>query len=258
MIDKHDIYRLYQLGSIVFVALFLFKYVWLLVHLVAYLLYQPANLPPHYKDSYNNVTVVLLTVRPESKDFAKTLQSVVAADCTVVHVVTTDDQLEQARLACEYAGNRVRIFSCEKANKREQLRLGLCEVRKDFVLLVDDHVRFEQPLAFINSILAPFENPSIGGVATGKRVERDRSSGRFSRYDILNFIACTYLERHNFGKSTTVVEKCINLCGRASCYKYYRWRRFRYFRPYCGLSKLNYLYQRMSEWPHQRRLVRAV
>ncbi|CAM1506068.1 Fc.00g057090.m01.CDS01 [Cosmosporella sp. VM-42] len=69
-------------------------------------------------------------------------------------------------------------------------------VETPITILADDHVFwFSQNL--IPSVLAPFENQQVGVVATKKRVRRT-NPGTWTWPYIVNFIACNYLQRHNW------------------------------------------------------------
>jgi hypothetical protein len=82
------------------------------------------------------------------------------------------------------------------ADERIQLILGL-----------DDHVWMNEPREFLADVVAPFENPAVGGVAVGKQVERLAAAmcrqGGASRF-LLNLLGCFYLLRHNWGKCRPV------------------------------------------------------
>lgn len=67
------------------------------------------------------------------------------------------------------------------------------------VCWADDNVQW--PFTFLKSALAPFEDEKVGLVGTVKRVKRDRSGGLMA--NILNYIGCIYLERHNFECTAT-------------------------------------------------------
>lgn len=89
-------------------------------------------------------------------------------------------------------------------NKRIQLSTGFNLVQTRFIAFADDHVFW--PSTFLQSALAPFEDPQVGHIGTVKRVNRGPYNPRnlpgvapldWSE-DILNFIATIYLERHNY------------------------------------------------------------
>jgi hypothetical protein len=186
-----------------FMALFLFRYLRFIVHIVAFMFYRPTPTPDPKEDTLYHpadVTVVMATVEPEGADFELTIHSILAAGCARFIVVTIEERFEETRLLCESISSHIHVFSSCIANKRVQLCIGLAHVQTSIVLFADDHIWFSEPGTFLRSVLAPFQDPDVGGVAVGKRVKRVHGRRRFSIADILNFLACLYLERHNFGK----------------------------------------------------------
>ncbi|KAI0016989.1 hypothetical protein F4780DRAFT_782718 [Xylariomycetidae sp. FL0641] len=93
------------------------------------------------------------------------------------------------------------------------------------IVMADDHCIW--PKTFLVNVLAPFErpDPEVGIVPMSKRVRRYRPSDLFTflspqwiSQDFLNYIACVYLERHNYecaaatawgGSSFVVSGRCI-------------------------------------------------
>ena len=84
-------------------------------------------------------------------------------------------------------------------------------------MLCDDHVFW--PKTFLANILAPFENAEVGCVGTNKRVRRIPPG--FSIASFSNFIACLYLERHNFeiAATNTIDGGVFVVSGRTSAYR---------------------------------------
>ncbi|KAL9130488.1 MAG: hypothetical protein Q9175_007012, partial [Cornicularia normoerica] len=73
---------------------------------------------------------------------------------------------------------------------------GFASALTPIPILCDDHVFWQR--TFLPSILAPFEDPTVGYVGTNKRVHRTIFIPNFR-----NFLSCLYLERHNFEISAT-------------------------------------------------------
>lgn len=69
-------------------------------------------------------------------------------------------------------------------------------VHTPITVSADDHVFW--PRTFLQAAITSFEDPHVGLVGTVKRVRRESLSWGMTIADFLNFIACIYLERHNF------------------------------------------------------------
>lgn len=95
----------------------------------------------------------------------------------------------------------IEVLHVDKANKR----LQVCEalqgehVTTPITIMADDDV--EWPSTLVPWILAPFEDPRIGGVGTSQRVKRV-DSGTLSTY-LFNWLGAAYIERRNFEISST-------------------------------------------------------
>jgi len=125
-----------------------------------------------------------------------------------ITVVTANEDITQrarailAHLVTSSNGTLIRIETGPMANKRHQVTHVLNALARDvdsnkdtIVVFVDDHVWWPSP-NFLTNLIAPFEDKEVGIVATNKRVQRERGTSFADSF--LNFIACVYLERHNF------------------------------------------------------------
>jgi Glycosyltransferase like family 2 len=169
----------------------------------------------------NRVSVIIPTVKPWGPDFEETVRSALKNGCREIIVVTVGhDALRKARPFCN-RHTKVRLVIASEANKRVQVVRGLREVDReltDVVIFADDHV--EWPLNFVPSVLAAFEDEQVGGVGTQKRVIRQHT--RFlSVSDIINFLGCLYLQRHNFDLTATngVDGSVFVISGRTAAYR---------------------------------------
>lgn len=118
-----------------------------------------------------------------------------------------------------FAGMRTvtRVIAIQEPSKRQQIAAAIHETDTPIIALADDHV-FWGP-GYLKSALAPFEDPCIGAVGTNKRVRR--AHFEFAWANFLNFIACNYLERHNFEctASCQVDQGVFVLPGRTVLYR---------------------------------------
>ncbi|KAI9046715.1 hypothetical protein LZ554_009453 [Drepanopeziza brunnea f. sp. 'monogermtubi'] len=214
---------------IAFEALFLFKYIKVVAHLISFLLYRPYAIPEHPTISAEDVTVIIPTVGTiDEPEFRETLRTILANKPHEIIVCTVGrEKLEIAQRVCneevrnlapaDRSITGVTVSAIEQASKRKQIYSQLIGVDTKIVALADDHVFWG--LNYLKSSLAAFEDPRIGGVGTNKRVRRDPF--QFTWANFLNFIACNYLERHNFEctASTNIDQGVFVLSGRTVFYR---------------------------------------
>ncbi|KAH8589702.1 hypothetical protein B0O99DRAFT_479639, partial [Bisporella sp. PMI_857] len=208
----------------VFIILFLFKYIKVVVHTLSFLLYSPYKIPKDPTIRPEDVTVIVPTVS-YFLQFRETLKTILANSPYQIIISTVGPEKGAiAERVCddEYSRSRnkttrMTVVSITEASKRKQILRAVQEVRTQITALADDHV-FWGPM-YLRSALAPFEDPKIGGVGTNKRVRRDPFE--FSWANFLNFIACNYLERHNFEctASVNIDQGVFVLSGRTALYR---------------------------------------
>lgn len=115
--------------------------------------------------------------------------------------------------------SRANADSILREQKRFQTTLGLSHVRTPITVLADDHVFW--PPKYLSHLLAPFHNPSIGGVGTSKRVRPTYPPGTFTWLSFWNLMGILYLERHNFDICATnaLDGGVFVLSGRTAAYR---------------------------------------
>ncbi|KAJ4308157.1 hypothetical protein N0V84_012266 [Fusarium piperis] len=139
-------------------------------------------------------------------------------------VVTVGAQLrEQCKAVVERLSNEANykgtyLAALPEASKRRQVAHAVRRVRTAVVVLADDHVFW--PQRFLPSVLAPLNDPSVGMVATKKRVRRP-TPGSWSWSSIVNFIASNYLQRHNWElrASNSIDGGVFVISGRTAVYR---------------------------------------
>ena len=190
----------YGKWGVVFISLFLFRYVRLFVNIIGFIAYRPTPLPKDPTLTSKNVSVIVPTIDSGSPDFGECIASLVANNPADIIVVTAGgiNMFERATRYQQIYPN-ITVLASKKANKRAQICLGLEHVRTAITVLCDDHVFW--PTTFLAALLAPFESRSVGAVGTNKRVRR--TSTGLSWTSFWNFLGCLYLERHNFEIAAT-------------------------------------------------------
>lgn len=185
-----------------FVSLFFLRYTRFFGHILGYWTYRPSPVNPqgHGKD---DVTVVLPTVNPHDPGFQECVQTILNNEPSALLVVTVGTELHQqcdkALCGLSETGSRtqVTVSSVPKASKRRQIAHAMPHVKTKITVLVDDHV-FWPNYEFLSHLCAPFDDgKNVGAVTTCERVRRT-TPGELSWASLVNFIACNYLERHNW------------------------------------------------------------
>jgi hypothetical protein len=123
-------------------------------------------------------------------------------------VTTHDKRKGLQRLADSLGHPNIRVLDTAIANKRIQVCEALPKVSTRITIMADDDVTW--PSTLMPWILAPFEDPQIGGVGTCQRVRREFKGSWATR--AWNWLGAAYIERRNFEISAT-----HNIDGGTSC-----------------------------------------
>lgn len=176
----------------IFVALFLFRYVRLWVNLASYWTYTPIQPIDDPTITSKDMTVIIPTVAEDLQQLKETVQSAYRLEPLELLLVTPDSKVKRVYQMVEELGNPklIQVLSVSQANKRRQLCRAIPEVETKITLLLDDDVWL--PEKFTKWILAPFEDPRIGGVGTNQQLRR------FNRSSIWEFLGAIYLVRRTF------------------------------------------------------------
>ena len=137
------------------------------------------------------------------------MSTLLATDPFEIILVTVDANFKVAMaMAEEKSLKKIRVLSIPQANKRLQTCRAIPEVKTDITVLADDDVIW--PSRILPWILAPFEDPAMGGVGTCQRLKR--AHGPCLSQRIWNFLGAIYLERRNFD-----ISACIHMDGGLPC-----------------------------------------
>jgi hypothetical protein len=158
----------------------------------------------------------LPTIHNNFDELAPSLQTILACKPAKLILVTTCNRFEALK---KMAGTlrvpdlhqpAIEVLQVDKANKR----LQVCEalegdhVTTPITVMADDDV--EWPSTLMPHLLAPFEDPAIGGVGTRQRVKRVFDGPLSTR--IFNWLGAAYIQRRNFEITAT-----HNIDGGTSC-----------------------------------------
>jgi hypothetical protein len=179
-----------------FLFLFVFKFLKVVVHTISYISYRPSAMPSHPAFRSEDCTVIIPTVGDLDAEFVECIQSVLACNPHKIIISTVGRaKFDFATKVCAAIDEDIDVIAIATPSKRAQVVAATKQVDTHITVLADDHVFW--PPTFLSSAVSPFEDPRVGLVGTVKRVRRTFSAP-FSAADMLNFIACLYLERHNF------------------------------------------------------------
>jgi cellulose synthase/poly-beta-1,6-N-acetylglucosamine synthase-like glycosyltransferase len=189
-----------------FVILFIVKFLKIFVHTFSfYFLTEPVSKPIHPTILPRDVTVIVPTVGELDAEFEECIETILANAPHQVIISTVNlDKLNKANEVCgrinaRHNNRRMFAVAITETNKRAQFLKAASYVETEIIAYADDHVFW--PPTFLKSSLANFEDPRVGIVGTAKSVRRDRSGGFSS--SLMNYVACLYLERHNFECTAT-------------------------------------------------------
>jgi hypothetical protein len=187
------------------------------MHCGSHWMYKSKPIPEKPKYTSADVTVIVPTIHNAFEDLRPSLQSILACRPAKLVLVTTWNKFETLKRLAEtlcVPGNHqqpeIEVLHVDKANKR----LQVCEALKDnrvrtpITVMADDDV--EWPATLMPWLLAPFEDPKIGGVGTCQRVKRISSGSVSSR--VFNWLGAAYIQRRNFEITAT-----HNIDGGTSC-----------------------------------------
>ncbi|KAI3533521.1 glycosyltransferase family 2 [Colletotrichum filicis] len=192
-----------------FIALWLHRYTRLLVNCVSHWVYKSKPIPANPTFTADDVTVIIPTIHNVFEELRPSLLSIIACNPRVLMLVTTSEKhASLEKLARSLPHPNVQVYSTPIANKRLQVCEALPKVTTKLTIMADDDVTW--PSTMMPWILAPFEDPKIGGVGTCQRVKRVWDGPLSTR--IFNWLGAAYIERRNFEISAT-----HNLDGGTSC-----------------------------------------
>ncbi|KAH9835058.1 glycosyltransferase family 2 protein [Teratosphaeria destructans] len=187
------------------VAAWLFRYIRLIVNCISHWTYRPIPIPDNPSYSSADVTIILPTIAAGGEELKTTLRTCLRSEPYELLLVTIDSNVENlSKLARGINEKKIRVLSIREANKRRQMCRAIPEVSTAITIFVDDDVVW--PEKVLQWILAPFENPNIGGVGTSQRLKRS------DKMSVWIFLGAAYLERRNFDCSA-----CLNIDGGLPC-----------------------------------------
>ncbi|KAI0452380.1 glycosyltransferase family 2 protein [Xylaria acuta] len=196
-----------------FWILWVHRYLRLIVHTVSHWAYKSKPIPEKPIFTADDVTVIIPTIHNAFEELRPSLESILACGPAELILVTTVDKhagLEKLgeSLKRSTSTQSVRVLFTPIANKRLQVCEALPKVNTAITVMADDDVTW--PSTLLPWILAPFEDPKMGGVGTCQRVRREPDASWSTQ--VWNWLGAAYIERRNFEISAT-----HNIDGGTSC-----------------------------------------
>ncbi|KAF2272858.1 uncharacterized protein EI97DRAFT_384919 [Westerdykella ornata] len=178
-----------------FAVVFAFRFARSIANLVANTRYKSIPIPkkPTYKPS--DVTVIICTTDLASKTFHKVLDSILIHQIHRLIIATAGEKVHVDKKAFDkkYTDPRIQFLWRAEPNRREQTAQAMDFVKTKLMITQDDHSWWPASPKFLASMLAPFENPKVGGV--GPVLEAINHEHPLSAKGFWNFMGCTYLLR---------------------------------------------------------------
>ncbi|KAJ3131701.1 hypothetical protein HK100_006095 [Physocladia obscura] len=148
----------------------IYRWFWYLFKLAIYLfVYKPIK-PRCHPELFpeKDVTIIVPTI-DHGKEIEMALMTWLACQPAKIIIVTVEasrQPLELIARRCDPQSQVVRVITVPKANKRLQMIAGINETKTNIIVFCDDDVLW--PSTLLTWILAPFENPRVGGVGTSQ------------------------------------------------------------------------------------------
>lgn len=187
------------------VVAWLFRYFRLIVNCISHWTFRPIPIPESPTYTSQDVTIILPTIANGGDELETTLRTCLSAQPYELILVTIETNVENlTKTANRINAKKIRVLSIREANKRRQMCRAIPEVSTRITIFVDDDVMW--PPKVLQWMLAPFEDPKMGGVGTSQRLRRSQNMSVWS------FLGAAYLERRNFDCSA-----CLHIDGGLPC-----------------------------------------
>lgn len=210
VIPRFDFWYSPKFWWAVFLVLWLHRYLRLIVHTYSHWAYKSKAIPNKPTFTSDDVTVIIPTIHNVFEELRPSLESILSCRPYQLILVTTADKLdalEKLTKTLPYSES-IKVLCTRMANKRLQVCEALPHVQTAIIIMADDDVTW--PSTLMPWILAPFEDPKVGGVGTCQRVRREPQGSMSTK--IFNWLGSAYIERRNFEISAT-----HNIDGGTSC-----------------------------------------
>ncbi|TPX36752.1 hypothetical protein SmJEL517_g01146 [Synchytrium microbalum] len=148
----------------------IYRWFWFMIKLLAWSLYKPWKPIANPKYTSRDVTILVPTI-DSGEEIKLAVRSWLKNDPFQIIFITTNKAkqgLEDLANEVDPKRERIRVVCIEKPNKRNQMVAGINHTKTDIIVFCDDDVMW--PETMLQYMLAPFEDPKMGGVGTTQRV----------------------------------------------------------------------------------------
>lgn len=183
-----------------------FRYFRAVANFIAYCNYKPTPIPQQPSFRPTDVSVIIPTTALDSIVFHKVVESILRHGISSLLIVTAGPSVtEQDRISFKekFSDRRVEVLWHPEPNGREQTAMAVDLITSSgtvtpLMIISDDHTFWPTQVTFIPSLIAPFEDPSIGAV--GPVLEVRHHKHPVSWRGFWNFMGMVYLLRraHEF------------------------------------------------------------
>ncbi|KAL4930358.1 uncharacterized protein BDV17DRAFT_289970 [Aspergillus undulatus] len=171
-----------RVGTFLFYV-FIFRYLRLIVHLISFtLLYRPTPVPRNPTIRPKDVTVISPTLDLSNPTFEECLTSCLINEPAVIIIAPADTAM-----------------TGDEAHRRA-IAHALQYVNTEITVLLQDSVFWPSP-RFLPTLLAPFEEHTVGSVGTNRRVRRTKTG--LSMMSFWNMLGALDTESSNFDVRAT-------------------------------------------------------
>ncbi|KAI6708825.1 hypothetical protein PZA11_005887 [Diplocarpon coronariae] len=193
-------YLMLSKWTMLFWGFWLHRYVRTIINFISHWCYKSIPIPESPSYSSKDVTVIIPTIHSNFEELRDSLQSILACHpCELLLVTTSDKYQKLVNFTKTLEASNIRTFQTPIANKRIQVCEAIPKVKTSIIIMADDDVTW--PSTILPWLLAPFEDPKIGGVGPNQRVKR-LETGSVASY-CWNWLGVAYIERRNFEISAT-------------------------------------------------------
>lgn len=189
-----------------------------LVEYLGYLLLKPVGVDsaPFAAQRRASTTIITATLGTEPH-FEKVVRLWLKADPGAVIITTVDAQFSRVKELLDGIGDsRISLYSVDAPSARRQYYESISKVKTTFFVATDDRTRWSH--STLDAILAPFRDPSVGGV-TGLQEVRPADGRKLGAWES---VGALNLARRNVQHSALTYFNCgqvLNLSGRLSAYR---------------------------------------
>jgi hypothetical protein len=181
-----------------FIFVFLLRYTRVITTIIGNLRYRPTRTSPSPTYTPSEVTVVITTVDVVPETFHKVVRSILAHSIAKLIISTAGSKAKdkEAAFLFSFSDPRILLLHRDIASRREQTAYAIKYVDTPLLILQDDHTYWPIKSSFLQSVLAPFEQPSTGAVGVGLEARIRQHSFSFAGF--WNFLGMTYLIRRHY------------------------------------------------------------